>query len=129
MAGTIICDYIRTDANRLSLNVGNTTFATINAGGFYGSTGNQLIAANGAISADSITTGALNASLITTGALNASLATTGTLPKGRLPSGSVLQVVASSYATGTTTTSGTRTITTTFSNSTQPITLAGAVWN
>jgi hypothetical protein len=29
----------------------------------------------------------------------------------------------------TTTTSGTRTITTTFSNSTQPITLAGAVWN
>jgi hypothetical protein len=28
MAGTITADFIRSDANRLSLQVGNTTFAT-----------------------------------------------------------------------------------------------------
>jgi hypothetical protein len=49
MAGTIIADFIRTDANRLSLNVGNTTFATINASGFFSNTGTQLIAANGTV--------------------------------------------------------------------------------
>jgi len=54
MAGTIICDFIRTDANKLSLNVGNTTFATINASGFFSNTGTQLIAANGAISGASV---------------------------------------------------------------------------
>jgi hypothetical protein len=49
MAGTIIADYIRTDANKLSLNVGNTTFATINAGGFYSNTGTQIINQNGLV--------------------------------------------------------------------------------
>ena len=49
LAGTIIADYIRTDANKLSLNVGNTTFATINASGFFSNTGSQLIAANGTL--------------------------------------------------------------------------------
>jgi hypothetical protein len=49
MAGTIIADFIRTDANKLSLNVGNTTFATINASGFFSNTGSQLIAANGTL--------------------------------------------------------------------------------
>lgn len=83
MAGTIIADYIRTDANKLSLNVGNTTFATINAMGLLSSTGTQLIAANGVISADAIQTGNLNANLMTTG----------TVPKARMPSGAVLQVV------------------------------------
>ena len=49
MAGTIIADYIRTDANKLSLNVGNVTFATINAGGFYSNTGVQIIDQNGVV--------------------------------------------------------------------------------
>jgi hypothetical protein len=49
MAGTIIADYIRTDANKLSLNVGNTTFATINATGFYSNTGVQIIDQNGVV--------------------------------------------------------------------------------
>ena len=54
MAGTIICDFIRTDANQLSLNVGNTTFATINASGFYSNTGIQLIAANGTVATSAL---------------------------------------------------------------------------
>jgi hypothetical protein len=54
MAGTIIADFIRTDANQLSLNVGNTTFATINASGFFSNTGTQLIAANGKVSGASL---------------------------------------------------------------------------
>jgi hypothetical protein len=54
MAGTIIADFIRTDANQLSLNVGNTTFATINASGFFSNTGTQIIAANGQISGASV---------------------------------------------------------------------------
>jgi hypothetical protein len=54
MAGTIIADYIRTDANQLSLNVGNLTFATINSSGFFSNTGTQLIAANGKISGASV---------------------------------------------------------------------------
>jgi hypothetical protein len=49
MAGTIIADYIRTDANKLSLNVGNTTIASINAGGFYSNTGTQIINQNGLV--------------------------------------------------------------------------------
>jgi hypothetical protein len=49
MAGTIIADYIRTDANKLSLNVGNTTFATINAMGLLSNTGVQIINQNGLV--------------------------------------------------------------------------------
>ena len=54
LAGTIIADFIRTDASQLSLNVGNTTFATINSSGLFSNTGTQLIAANGAISGASV---------------------------------------------------------------------------
>ena len=49
MAGTIIADYIRTDANKLSLNVGNVTFATINSSGFFSNTGVQIIDQNGVV--------------------------------------------------------------------------------
>jgi hypothetical protein len=54
MAGTIIADFIRSDANKISLNVGNTTFATINASGFLSNTGTTIIAANGQISGASV---------------------------------------------------------------------------
>jgi len=49
MAGTIIADFIRTDANQLSLNVGNTTFATINASGILSNTGSVIINASGQV--------------------------------------------------------------------------------
>jgi hypothetical protein len=68
MAGTIIADFIRTDANRLSLQVGNTTFASINAMGLMSNTGTTIIAANGVI------------------------------PSTSLPANSVLQVVQSRYS-------------------------------
>jgi len=74
MAGTIIADFIRTDANRLSLQVGNTTFATINAMGLLSNTGTTIIAANGVISG------------------------AGTIAKTALPSGSILQVVNADLA-------------------------------
>jgi hypothetical protein len=82
MAGTIICDFIRTDANQLSLNVGNTTFATINSSGFYSNTGIQLIAANGKISgasviANSIVTSAVLDSAITQTKLASNVVGTG----------------------------------------------------
>ena len=54
MAGTIIADFIRTDANQLSLNVGNTTFATINAMGFLSNTGVQIISPTGTVNGASI---------------------------------------------------------------------------
>jgi hypothetical protein len=47
MAGTIIADYIRTDANKLSLNVGNTTIASVNAMGILNSNGGVILNANG----------------------------------------------------------------------------------
>ena len=68
MAGTIIADFIRTDANQLSLNVGNTTFATINAGGFYSNTGTRIIAANGTVS-----TSALSGTISTSQIANSSV--------------------------------------------------------
>jgi lipoprotein-releasing system permease protein len=49
MAGTIIADYIRTDANKLSLNVGNTTIASVNAMGILNSNGGVILNANGTI--------------------------------------------------------------------------------
>ena len=84
MAGTIIADYIRTDANQLSLNVGNTTFATINASGFFSNTGTQIIAANGRINAASIASGTIPTAAIADSAI--------TRAKLGIP-GAVLQVV------------------------------------
>ena len=55
MAGTIIADFIRTDANKLSLNVGNTTFATINSMGILSNTGSVIINASGQVSNTVIT--------------------------------------------------------------------------
>ena len=81
MAGTIIADFIRTDASQLSLQVGNTTFATINAMGLLSNTGTTIIAANGVISG------------------------AGTIAKTALPSGSVLQVVSANLASFFSTTS------------------------
>jgi hypothetical protein len=86
MAGTIIADFIRTDANQLSLNVGNTTFATINASGFFSNTGTQLIAANGKISGASIISGSILGSAISTAA--------NTIPRSAMTVGSVLQVAS-----------------------------------
>ena len=69
LAGTIIADYIRTDANQLSLNVGNTTFATINASGFFSNTGTQLIAANGKVSGASVIASSIPTAAIADGAI------------------------------------------------------------
>ena len=79
MAGTIIADYIRTDANKLSLNVGNTVVASINASGILSNTGSVIISP----------TGALGPGII--------------LNKASLPSGSVLQVVSANVNYVTTT--------------------------
>jgi hypothetical protein len=69
MAGTIIADYIRSDANKISLNVGNTVIASINASGILSNTGSVIISP----------TGALGSGIV--------------LNKDSLPSGSVLQVI------------------------------------
>jgi len=84
MAGTIIADFIRTDANQLSLNVGNLTFATINASGLYSNTGTQLIAANGKISGASVIANSVGTSAIADSAI--------TRTKMGYP-GAILQVV------------------------------------
>ena len=84
MAGTIIADFIRTDANQLSLNVGNTTFATINAGGFYSNTGVQIISPTGTINAASIAAGS-----IPVGKLGAA-----SVSRTNMYSGAVLQMVS-----------------------------------
>jgi len=96
MAGTIIADFIRTDASQLSLNVGNTTFATINASGFFSNTGTQLIAANGKISGASVI-----ASSIPTAAIADSAITRAKMGYA----GAVLQVVQINYSTTFSTTS------------------------
>ena len=69
MAGTIIADYIRTDANKLSLNVGNTTFATINAMGLLSNTGVQIITQNGTINAASIAAGTIGTTQVANAAI------------------------------------------------------------
>jgi hypothetical protein len=109
MAGTIIADFIRTDANQLSLNVGNTTFATINASGFFSNTGTQLIAANGAISGASVIAGSIPAGKLGT----ASVART-----NMGYTGAVLQTTQSGAFSGVQTTSGS----TQFSSTTPSIT-------
>ena len=49
LAGTIIADYIRADANKISLNVGNTVIASINSLGILSNTGTVMIGPNGAL--------------------------------------------------------------------------------
>ena len=91
MAGTIIADFIRTDANQLSLNVGNTTFATINASGFFSNTGTQLIAANGKVSGASLVSGSITSAAFATSA--------NTIPRSSMTSGAVLQSIANTITT------------------------------
>lgn len=79
MAGTIIADYIRTDANKLSLNVGNLTFATINAGGMYSNTGVQLIAANGTVATSALSGTISTAQLADSSITRAKMNITGTV--------------------------------------------------
>jgi hypothetical protein len=112
MAGTIICDYIRTDANQLSLNVGNTTFATINASGFFSNTGTQLIAANGKISGASLVSGSITSAAFATAA--------NTIPRSSMTSGAVLQVVSVYTNGGYTSTTSTSYVATTLSASITP---------
>jgi hypothetical protein len=50
MAGTIIADKIQTENSFLTLNVGQTLVASINAGGIYGATGTKIIGTDGSIS-------------------------------------------------------------------------------
>jgi hypothetical protein len=95
MAGTIIADFIRTDANQLSLNVGNTTFATINAMGFLSNTGVQIISPTGAINAASIAAGSIPA-----GKLGAA-----SVARTNMYSGAVLQVVSATKLDAFTTSS------------------------
>jgi hypothetical protein len=75
MAGKIIADIIEAPYNKITLNVGNTVVATMNASGLYTSTGNLIIT-----QANQIGTAAL-------------------------PAGTVLQVVQGITQTQTTTTS------------------------
>jgi hypothetical protein len=95
MAGTIIADYIRTDSNKLSLNVGNTTFATINAMGLLSNTGVQIISPTGTINAASIAAGTIPAGALASGAV----------ARGNMYFGAVLQV-AQATKTDTWSTSG-----------------------
>lgn len=77
MAGTIIADYIRADANKLSLNVGNTTFATVNASGFFSNTGVQIIDQNGQVGALSVGTNQLQTGAVTQTKIGSNVAGTG----------------------------------------------------
>lgn len=87
MAGTIIADYIRSDANRISLNVGNTIVASVNAMGILSNTGNVMISSAGAITANNISLGRI-------------------VTPSVMPTGSVLQVVQASKTDTWTATTG-----------------------
>lgn len=67
MAGTIIADYIRADANKISLNVGNTVIASINASGILSNTGTVMIGANGQLQSGAVPDGIITQSKIATG--------------------------------------------------------------
>jgi hypothetical protein len=73
------------------LNVGNTTFATINASGFFSNTGTQIIAANGRINAASIASGSIPGSALSTSA--------NTIPRTSMTTGAVLQVIQANTTT------------------------------
>jgi hypothetical protein len=89
MAGTIIADFIRTDANQLSLNVGNTTFATINSSGFFSNTGTRIIAANGTVATSAlsgtISTAQIANSAVTSDKISSIANTTITTGLGYIP--------------------------------------------
>ena len=81
MAGTIIADYIRADANKLSFNVGNTIIASVNSAGILSNTGNVLINSSGLLEANSVY---YNGSAVLS---------SGRVQRVNQPAGSVLQVV------------------------------------
>ena len=85
MAGTIITDFIRADANKLSLNVGNTIIASVNALGILSNTGNVLINSSGVLEANSVY---YNGSPVLS---------SGKVQRVNQPVGSVLQVVNTTY--------------------------------
>ena len=119
MAGTIIADFIRTDANQLSLNVGNTTFATINASGFFSNTGVQIINQNGRVNGSSILSSSIPIASLGSGTV---LKTN--MAQSSMPSNTICQIVRNSDSTVRTQTSnntpqlaGSVTITPIYSNS------------
>mgnify|MGYP003341336905 CR=1 FL=1 len=65
MAGTLIIDKIQTDNSFLTMNVGQTQIATMNASGIYSNTGTLMIGTNGTVSNTAIT-GVINASQLAT---------------------------------------------------------------
>lgn len=87
MAGTIIADYIRADANRISLNVGNTVVASINASGILSNTGTVLISPSGTFDANNVTYA--GSTILNSGRVRTSLQ----------PAGSVLQFANTSNST------------------------------
>jgi hypothetical protein len=113
MAGTIITDFIRADANKLSLNVGNTIIASVNAMGILSNTGNVMISSSGTIEGNNVTYN--GSTILSSGRVRSSLQ----------PANSVLQVVTTvksdtftmSGSTYTTVTGLTATITPTSANS------------
>lgn len=92
MAGTIIADYIRSDANKISLNVGNTTIASINASGILSNTGTTLIAPDGTFVANNITSGILPIARISDGGISTIKIADQAVSNTKLGVGTVLQV-------------------------------------
>lgn len=82
MAGTIIADFIRADANKFSINVGNTIIASVNALGILSNTGNVMISSSGTYEANNMYYN--GSSVLTSGRVKSSFQ----------PTGSVLQVVS-----------------------------------
>lgn len=87
MAGTIIADYIRADANKISLNVGNTVIASINASGILSNTGTVLISPSGTFDANNVNYN--GSTILSSGRVRTSLQ----------PAGSVLQFANTSNNT------------------------------
>lgn len=83
MAGTIIADFIRADANKFSINVGNTIIASVNSLGILSNTGNVMINSSGVLEANSVY---YNGSAVLS---------SGKVQRVNQPVGSVLQVVQS----------------------------------
>jgi hypothetical protein len=104
MAGTLNVDTLKADSN-LKLQIASANVAFIDASGL------NLVGSNLRFGGVTVTSSQFNANgtILATGiaSVNASTVTLGTLPAGRLPSGSVLQVVqgtSTAYAFSTTST-------------------------